>query len=66
MSAEILSSTTRALPTTQSIAQKLAYRMVQVNASSKKILKLFADDALFIFSPDLVFTKNNSLKIFKK
>lgn len=57
MSAKVSVSQVIALPPHQSIAQELAYRMVQVNANSQKILDLFTNDAVFIFTPDTVMDK---------
>lgn len=44
-------------PVNQPIAQKLAYRMVQVNANLDKILQLFSDTAVIVVSPGVEWDK---------
>lgn len=66
MSAVAASTQITALPATQTIAQKLAYRMIQVNASSQKILSLFAEDAIFYWDPDTKMDKKQFSVALKK
>jgi hypothetical protein len=40
------------MPYTQSTAQKLASRMVKVDPSIEKTMKVFSENAVFIFPPD--------------
>ena len=66
MSALVASRQITALPATQTVAQKLAYRMIQVNASSQNILSLFAEDAIFYWDPDTIMDKKQFAEALKK